>query len=71
MEKFVAWLSDSRNFLGASIVFATLTFAFMFSYELVPNSQMPFLSLHKNRITGAVCNIQKSCWIFNDLELPR
>jgi len=49
---------DSRTFLTASIIVATLVGAWMFRYEAIEG--VP--AIHKNRFTGAVCLTTRECW---------
>ncbi len=48
--------TDSRLILATVIVFATMVGAWMFRYE-------PFNTFsHRNRFTGATCDISEECW---------
>jgi hypothetical protein len=56
---------DSRHvlaiaiiFLASAITFATLVGAWMFRNEPVESG----LVTHRNRFTGAVCQIEEDCW---------
>ena len=48
---------DSRVILAGAIIFATLMGAWMFRYE-----SFNMGSAHRNRFTGAVCDVSEECW---------
>lgn len=50
------WLSDGRRLIAVAIIFATLVAACFFRFETVGSGY------HRNRLTGAVCNITVECW---------
>jgi len=43
--------------LAITILFATLTGAWMFRYEPIGNGM-----LHRNRLTGVICQAIDECW---------
>jgi hypothetical protein len=47
---------DGRWAMAAAIIFATVTAAWMFRYESYGDRY------HRNRITGAICDIIEDCW---------
>lgn len=51
-------MSDGTSFLACAIVFATLSSAWLFRYETLGHGVY-----HRNRITGAVCQVRNSCWL--------
>jgi hypothetical protein len=52
----IEWFSDGRRAIAAAIVFAVVVGAWMLRYE-----QWPY-GMHRNRLTGAVCDYRQSCW---------
>jgi hypothetical protein len=49
---------DSRVILAAAIVVATLIGAWLLRYE----QYGPYNMIHRNRFTGATCNVDVNCW---------
>lgn len=52
------WFKDGRRALAAAVVFATVIAAWMLRYETLDRSGI----WHRNRLTGAVCRVEQSCW---------
>jgi hypothetical protein len=50
-------LSDGPKLLAIAIVLATIVAMWMLRYETLFNGGM-----HRNRFTGAVCDIGTECW---------
>lgn len=52
------WYEDGRKLLAAAVVFAAVLMGWLFKYE----TYGPYDAMHRNRITGATCPVQMSCW---------
>lgn len=51
------WMNDGRKVLAAAIVFGVVVLAWLFRYEQLNTFY------HKNRLTGAICRSENSCWL--------
>jgi hypothetical protein len=60
MKNIIEWFSaDGRRLIAVAIIFATLLGAWMFRYEA--NGVF-----HRNRFTGAICELRHECWFQNE-----